>query len=83
MGKHNVKHKSMHQKKQIGIKDKRAGCLGVPVLGLGRVRWDFSEIRKQAKNKNTESIKTCFLPFLPFLLYFVLLFAFAVCFSFC
>lgn len=42
MGKHNVKHKSMHQKKQIGIKDNRAGCLGVQVLGaggVGRVRW--------------------------------------------
>lgn len=42
MGKHNVRHKNMHQKKQIGIKDNRAGCLGVPVLGaggVGRVRW--------------------------------------------
>ena len=35
MGKHNVRHKRMHQKKQIGIKDNRAGCLGVPVLGAG------------------------------------------------
>ena len=35
MGKHNVKNRSMHQKKQIGIKDNRAGCLGVPVLGAG------------------------------------------------
>lgn len=30
---------------------------------------NFSEIMKQAKNKNTKSIKTWLLPVLPFLLY--------------
>ena len=93
MGKHNVRHKRMHQNQQIGIKDNRAGFFCVPVLGLGEwagfgghiVGWscflprkglsvfvtclNFSKIIKQAKNRNTKSIKTWLLPFLPFLLY--------------